>query len=64
MDGLFTLAAERLSELPHMGRDGVAAGTRELIPHPSYRLIYQIWNEELWILALVHTARKWPPASG
>jgi toxin ParE1/3/4 len=59
MDELFTLAAERLSELPQRGRDGVVAGTGELIPHPSYRLIYQIWNEEVWILALVHTARQW-----
>ena len=46
-----------------MGRSGVIAGTRELIPHESYRLVYQIDGDIVWVLALVHTARQWPPAA-
>ena len=39
------------------------AGTRELIVHESYRLIYEVDepDEVVWVLALVHTARRWPP---
>ncbi|AXD16987.1 hypothetical protein IB695_04809 [Escherichia coli] len=40
---------------------GKIPGTRELIPHESYRLVYQIDGETVWILTLVHTARLWPP---
>ena len=60
MDALFSEAATRLSEYPKQGRAGKISGTRELIPHESYRLVYEIENETVWILALVHTARQWP----
>lgn len=43
------------------GRAGKIAGTRELIPHESYRLVYEVEGEIIWVLALVHTARMWPP---
>lgn len=62
MDELFSDAAARLIEHPKLGRSGKIAGTRELIPHESYRLVYELQNETVWILALVHTARQWPPA--
>jgi hypothetical protein len=36
-------------------------GTRELVPHESYLLVYEVVIQEtVWILALVHTARQWP----
>ena len=44
-----------------LGKPGIVPGTRELIPHESYRLVYQIDGETVWILTLVHTARLWPP---
>jgi plasmid stabilization system protein ParE len=44
-----------------LGRQGKIPGTRELIPHESYRLVYEIAGESVWVLALVHTARQWPP---
>ncbi|MBK9572352.1 MAG: type II toxin-antitoxin system RelE/ParE family toxin [Rhodoferax sp.] len=61
MDELFSEAAARLVEHPKLGRAGRIAGTRELIPHESYRLVYEIERETVWILALVHTARQWLP---
>jgi plasmid stabilization system protein ParE len=45
-----------------MGRPGQIPGTRELIPHESYRVIYEVKVDTVWTLALVHTARMWPPA--
>lgn len=61
MDELFGSAAGRLAEHPLLGRSGQIPGTRELIPHESYRLVYEVQADAVWILALVHTARLWPP---
>ncbi len=66
MDELFSDAAARLAEHPKLGKQGNISGTRELIPHASYRLVYEIEieRETVWVLALVHTARQWPPVRG
>ena len=61
MDHLFSEAASGLAVHPKLGRTGKVPGTRESIPHKSYRLVYQIAEETAWVLALVHTARQWPP---
>ena len=61
LDKLFSDAVARLAEHPKLGRPGKIPGTRELIPHENYRLIYEIEQETVWVLALVHTARHWPP---
>lgn len=63
MDQLFIDAAGQLGEFPRLGRGGKIPNTRELIPHESYRLVYEIDEaaEAVWVLALVHTARQWPP---
>ena len=60
MDDLFSAAAAKLEDFPEMGKAGKIAGTRELIPHESYRLVYQISRDHVWVLALVHTSRMWP----
>ena len=60
MDELFSNAAASLVDHPTLGRQGKIQGTRELIPHDSYRLVYEISGETVWLLALVHTARQWP----
>ncbi len=62
MDAPFSAAAARLVDHPHLGKPGQVPGTRELIPHESYRLVYEIEEQTVWVLALVHTARLWPPA--
>jgi addiction module RelE/StbE family toxin len=63
MDELLLRAASGLSDFPQQGRPGVVTGTRELIPHEHYRLIYEIHGDDIWILAIVSTWRQWPPAS-
>lgn len=64
MDEFFSDAAARLAEHPKIGRPGKIPGTRELIPHESYRLVYEVERETVWLPALVHTARQWPPVRG
>ncbi len=61
MDALFSAAAARLASHPKLGRPGKIPGTRELIPHENYRLVYEIEGDAVWVLAVVHTARQWPP---
>ena len=61
MDALFEAAANRLADFPRLGREGVIRDTREFIPHPSYRLVYEVAPGEVIIHALVHPARLWPP---
>ncbi|WP_036767987.1 type II toxin-antitoxin system mRNA interferase toxin, RelE/StbE family [Photorhabdus australis] len=61
MDELFSNAAARLAQYPMSGQTGKIPGTRELIPHDNYRLVYELDNETVWIL--IHTARQWPPCT-
>jgi addiction module RelE/StbE family toxin len=50
-----------LSVHPELGRIGRVEGTRELvIPGLPYILPYQVVDSEVRILAVMHTARKWP----
>lgn len=64
MDELFMAAAARLGRFPQLGRPGKIPGTRELIPYENYRLVYEVEADTVWVMALVHTARQWPPAEG
>ena len=64
MDELFSDATARLTEYPNLGKPGKIPGTRELIPHESYRLVYEVSGDTVWILTLVHTARRWPIVRG
>ncbi|MDP2822612.1 MAG: type II toxin-antitoxin system RelE/ParE family toxin [Sulfuritalea sp.] len=63
MDELFSKAGGRLADHPKLGRTGRIPGTREIIAHKSYCLVYEIEQETVWVLALVHTARQWPPVA-
>jgi toxin ParE1/3/4 len=63
MDELFSDAAARLADHPRLGRPGKIAGTRELVAHENYRLVYEVEHETVWVLVLVHVAKQWPPAS-
>jgi len=64
VDALFSEAAESLARFPQMGCVGQVPGTREIFPHKSYRLIYEVDGDTVWILTLIHTSRQWPPERG
>jgi addiction module RelE/StbE family toxin len=60
LDTLISEKAERLLEQPGLGRPGRVRGTRELVLHPNYLLIYDQVQDRLRILRVLHAARQWP----
>jgi plasmid stabilization system protein ParE len=52
-----------LEEHPKVGRVGQIKGTYELVIHDlPYIVPYRIKNNEVQILSVYHTSRKWPEA--
>ena len=55
-------SAESLEEYPNLGRAGRVPGTRELVVGGTpYLVIYQVHTSTLWVLCVLHHARRWPP---
>ncbi len=52
--------AAQLDQRPALGRIGRVKGTRELVAHPNYILIYRIAGKAVEVLRVKHAARKWP----
>jgi toxin ParE1/3/4 len=54
-------AIEYLLQFPNMGRAGRLSGTRELIVSGTpFIVIYQIRHPDIYVLRILHAARKWP----
>ncbi len=62
LDELISEKASRLADHPSLGRPGRVAGTRELIAHQNYILIYDITQDLVRVLRVLHAARQWPPS--
>ena len=55
------IATVRLKEHPRIGRTGRVRGTYELVIHGiPYIVPYRIRKEEIQVLSVYHTSRKWP----
>ena len=62
--GRLRRAAEMLGRLPEGGRPGRVPGTRELaVAGTRYLLVYRVDDQAVSILAVIHTARRWPADS-
>ncbi len=50
-----------LAQHPQIGRSGIIEGTRELVvSRLPYLVVYQLQDDIVTVLAVVHTARNWP----
>ena len=61
LDELLSEKAARLVDHPGLGRPGRLQGTRELVAHRNYLLIYDVAGDLVRVLRVLHTARQWPP---
>ncbi len=61
LDEMFSEKAVHLVDHPSLGRPGRVAGTRELVSHQNYVLIYDIAGDLVRVLCVLHAARRWPP---
>ncbi len=54
-------SVDSLARLPHRGRPGRVPDTRELVvPRTPYIVPYSVHGETIEILAVLHSARRWP----
>lgn len=61
VDDTITAATLRLEDFPLLGKPGRIRGTRELVIHEHYMLVYETDAENITILMVLHTSRQWPP---
>jgi len=54
-------STQLLGRHPLAGRVGRVEGTRELVIQGTPLVVaYRVEKSEVWILAVIHSARKWP----
>ena len=61
LDERFSELARLLCVHPNLGRSGRVEGTRELVVHQSYMLVYDISEDLIRVLRVLRTSRQWPP---
>jgi toxin ParE1/3/4 len=52
--------AEQLADYPYIGREGREPGTRELIAHPNYVIVYAVRDQTVRVLRVLHAAQRYP----
>ena len=52
--------ANRLIDHPELGRPGRVPGTRELVAHPNYIIVYKVIGGEVRVLRVLHAAMAYP----
>jgi len=54
-------AIHRTSRMPHAGRIGRVAGTREIVVAGTpYLVAYRVVEDSIHVLAILHGAQEWP----
>jgi toxin ParE1/3/4 len=50
-----------VSEHPYLYRPGRLAGTREIVAHPNYIVVYRVLGDSILVEAVIHARQKYPP---
>lgn len=48
------------SEHPYLFRSGRVAGTREIIAHPNYIVVYRVLSDRIQVLNVLHAHQRYP----
>lgn len=62
LDEPFAEKVGHLLDHPRLGRLGRVAGTRELVAHQNYIVIYDVVGDRVRVLRVLHAAKQWPRA--
>jgi toxin ParE1/3/4 len=49
-----------LAEHPYLFRPGRVSGTRELVVHTNYVVVYRVLTTSVEIVAVLHTRQRYP----
>ncbi|MDD2557424.1 MAG: type II toxin-antitoxin system RelE/ParE family toxin [Desulfuromonadaceae bacterium] len=62
LDELFAEKTSHLIDYPGMGKLGRVTGTLELVVERNYILIYDVEDERVRVLRILHASMQWPPS--
>lgn len=60
LDLAFEAQADAPPSHPSMCKPGRVKGTREIVVHPDYVMVYLISGKTISILCVPHAAQQWP----
>jgi toxin ParE1/3/4 len=63
LDAEFEAHADRACKTPTLYKPGRMKGTREIVVHPNYVMVYQVETAAVVILRVLHAAQQWPAAA-
>ncbi len=49
-----------VAEHPYLYRSGRAPGTRELVAHPNYVLVYRVTLKRIEVVNIIHARQEYP----
>ncbi|WP_435946823.1 type II toxin-antitoxin system RelE/ParE family toxin [Dryocola sp. BD586] len=49
-----------VAEHPYLFRPGRVAGTREIVAHPNYLIVYRISATNITVLSVLHARQEYP----
>ena len=50
------------AEHPYLYRPGRVLGTREIIAHPNYIVVYRVTADRVEVVSVVHARQEYPPS--
>ncbi len=60
MKALIEAAVLPLAEHPHLYKAGRVPGTREVVAHPNYLIVYRVAADRIEVVAVVHARQQYP----
>ncbi|WAI85120.1 MULTISPECIES: type II toxin-antitoxin system RelE/ParE family toxin [Achromobacter] len=60
MHELIENAVHPASEHPYLYRPGRVPGTREIVAHPNYILVYEVRADHIGVIAVMHARQEYP----
>lgn len=60
LHAIIVQSAENLPLMPYLFRPGRVSGTREHVVHPNYIVVYQVGEEVIDILRVLHSRQQYP----